>query len=409
MHQVSGHLDYQMAKDLALSSKVYFNGIIDDRMVTYTANAASTAPRQQRYWNENHYGWLNTLTWNANDWLVLDGGFNLERQDNKYIRYRYAYTVPTNFTTPATTSNNDNYTVDNLGAYVQAIIKPSEHWKIIPAFRADKFSGNTLLSTGVAGPMQDYGWINQPKLSLVYSPTQKSSIYANWGKTFQIATGSRDPAYLTPGALTKKPSINTGIELGVKFQPIDQTDVRLAVWQQDATDEIANLPSAGATQNLGQTRRKGVDFQLTSNVTDNTKLWFSHSIQEAKIVGGYLSGGVSLTGKEVFATPRYITNVGGEYRATEVLRFSLQGRAQGSYYIDDLNIQGKFGGMVLFDGSVNYAISKTVDLDFQVKNLLSRNYEYVWYDNFYWPAGQFQPMFSPGPGRAVYLSVNFKM
>lgn len=64
---------------------------------------------------------------------------------------------------------------------------------------------------------------------------------------------------------------------------------------------------------------------------------------------------------------------------------------------------------MLFDASVRYTISRSASVDLQVRNLTDREYEYVWYDNFFWPTGSFQPSFSPGPGRAAYLSLNLKM
>ncbi len=410
MQHLSGHLEYRLAPDKVLNSKLYYNAIDDDRRVTYTSNAASTAPRQRRHWNEDHYGWLNSLTWTASNALVIDGGFNLEHQDNRYRRDRYAFSVPTSFATPVSTSNNEDYTLDNFGAYVQAIIKPSEQWKIIPAYRVDRFVGHsTRLATGVTSPLQDYGWIKQPKISVVFSPSATTSLYANWGRTFQVLTGSTSPAYLTAGTALSRPSINTGYEFGIKLRPLTTVETRVALWQQDATDEVANLPSAGATQNLGQTRRRGVDLQLNAQVTDALKFWVSHSMQEAKIRSGYAVSGTSLSGKEVFSTPRYIANVGVEYQANAQWRLGVQGRAQGNYYIDDLNAQGKFGGYTLVDGSVRYDYSKNLSIDVQVKNMFDRKYEYVWYDNFFWPAGSFQPMFSPGPGRSAYVSLNLKM
>ena len=406
MQQFSGHLDYQIAQNLAYSGKLYYNSIEDDRHVTYneeTSPAKNNQSRQRRIWDEEHVGWINTLTWQASKQVAIEGGFNYEHQDNRYRRYRYAYAVPTDFSTPASTSNDESYTFDNFGAYVQAIIRPSESWKIVPAIRTDTFKGHTTLNTtGQTGPLQDYGWINQPKLSVVYSPSQAFSIYGNWGRSFQIPTGSKNPAYLLPATNAINPSINTGLELGTKLRLGQRTEARIAIWQQDATDEIANLPSADTTKNLGETRRKGIDLQLTTNIVENVKFWFSHSIQEAKVVGGYSS----LSGKEVFSTPRYISNVGIEYRASESLRFDLQGRAQGNYYIDDLNTKGKYGGYVLFDGGAHYTLSKTVGIDLQVKNIFDRKYEYVWYDTI-WASPQ--PMFSPGAGRAFYASLNVKM
>lgn len=410
MKQLAAHADWQIRDDLLFSNRAYFNQYQDDRRITFTSYAVGNAPRQRRLWDETQTGLLSTLTWRAGPMLTLDGGLNAERQDNAYRRERYAYSVPTNFLgTPARVQNDEDYSLNNVGAYLQAIINPTEKLKIIPAYRVDRFTGSTRLNlTGGTASLQDYGWIDQPKLSVVYSLTPGTHLYANWGRSFQVLTGSREPAYLTPGQAAYKPSINTGKELGVKFKPMAGTEARVAFWQQDATDEVANMPSTGTTVGLGQTRRKGIDFQLTSRVTDALTVWFSHALQEAKVVSAYTASGASLAGKEVFSTPRYISNLGAEYKATPRVRLGVQGRAQGNYYIDDLNAQGKYGGFAVLDASLRYTISPATSLDLQLKNLTDRQYEYVWYDNFFW-GGADQPMFSPAPGRSGYLSLNVKM
>ena len=410
MKQLAAHADWQIRDDLLFSNRAYFNQYQDDRRITFTSYAVGNAPRQRRLWDETQTGLLSTLTWRAGPMLTLDGGLNAERQDNAYRRERYAYSVPTHFLgTPARIQNDEDYSLNNVGAYLQAIINPTEKLKIIPAYRVDRFTGSTRLNlTGGTASLQDYGWIDQPKLSVVYSLTPGTHLYANWGRSFQVLTGSREPAYLTPGQAAYKPSINTGKELGVKFKPMAGTEARVAFWQQDATDEVANMPSTGTTVGLGQTRRKGIDFQLTSRVTDALTVWFSHALQEAKVVSAYTASGASLAGKEVFSTPRYISNLGAEYKATPSLRLGVQGRAQGNYYIDDLNAQGKYGGFAVLDASLRYTISPATSLDLQLKNLTDRQYEYVWYDNFFW-GGADQPMFSPAPGRSGYLSLNVKM
>ncbi|WMR32895.1 TonB-dependent receptor, partial [Metapseudomonas otitidis] len=405
MKQLALHLDWQLRDDLSLSNTLYHNRYEDDRKVTFTSYAVGNAPRQRRQWDERQTGLLSNLTWASTDWLTLDGGINLEHQDNEYRRYRYSYSVPTDFDAPpARIQNDDAYTLDNFGTYVQAVIQPTEQLKIIPAYRLDRFSGETELPGGIKADLQDYGWIRQPKLSVVYSLTPDLNVYANWGRTFQILTGSREPAYLTAGQKAFKPSINTGKEVGVRFNPVNGTETRIALWQQDATDEVANMPSTGTTVGLGKTRRRGVDLQLTAEIDEHWSLWASHSIQEAKVVSAFTASGQSLAGKEVFSTPRHISNLGADYRLNDDWRFGLQARAQGDYYIEELNQQGKYGGYALLDASVNYRLSPTTSLDLQVKNLTDRQYEYVWYDNFFW-GGADQPMFSPAPGRTAYLSL----
>jgi len=409
MQHASAHLDWQITPDAFLSNKLYFNDYRDDRRVTFTANPAGTAPRQRRLWNEEQTGLLSTLTLRLDERAVIEAGVNAERQDNRYGRLRYTYAVPSNFTTPASVQNDDRYYLNNVGAYAQAIVKLGDSLKLVPGFRLDKFTGHMPLKNGARAGLQDYGWIRQPKFSMVYSPLRNMSVYGNWGRTFQVLTGSGAPAYLVPGQAAFAPSINTGKELGIKFKPAPQAELRLAAWRQDATGEVANMPATGTTVGLGRTRRDGVDLQLSARPLEHLDLWVSHSLQKAEVREAFTADGVALAGKEVFSTPRTITNAGADYRLSGKWRLGLQGRAQGSYYIDNQNAQGKFGGFVLFDASLRYAISNRASIDVQVKNLADRRSAYAWYDNFFWPAADAQAMFAPGPGRAAYLSFNLKL
>jgi len=409
MKQLSLHMDWQLSDHLSMSNKLYYNSYNDDRTITFTDYPLGNAPRQRRMWDEQQTGLLSTLTWRANDLLTLDGGINVEEQDNTYRRQRYSFGVPTDFdAAPARIQDDDHYTLRNLGGYVQAIIQPTESLKIIPAMRVDKFDGNTTTLGGQKASLQDYGWIQQPKLSVVYSVSESVDVYANWGRTFQILTGSNFPAYLRAGQASYDPSINTGKELGVKFRPFDGAEARVSVWQQDATDEVANMPATGTSIGLGETRRRGIDLQLNAQLSEQWTVWGSHSIQEAKVVKAFAATGESLAGKEVFSTPRYISNLGADYQYNDDWRFGLQARAQGDYYIDSENQQGKYGGFAVLDASVRYQLSSATSVDLQLKNLTDREYEYVWYDNFFW-GGDDQPMLSPAPGRSAYVSLNMKL
>lgn len=223
-----------------------------------------------------------------------------------------------------------------------------------------------------------------------------------------MLTGSTAPAYLTAGQRTFRPSINTGTELGIKLRPFAGTEARLAAWRQDATDEVANMPATGTSVGLGQTRRQGLDLQVSSQISDTWSVWASHAIQEAKVVSAYTATGVSLAGNEVMSTPRYISNLGLDYRWSDRLRLGLQGRMQGDYYIEEMNAQGKYGGFRVMDLSAGYTVSERLSVDLQIRNLTDRQYEYVWYDNFFW-GGNDQAMFSAAPGRSAYLSLNFRL
>ncbi|HFK2892379.1 TPA: TonB-dependent receptor [Stenotrophomonas maltophilia] len=408
MRQVAAHVDLKLAENLYLGSKLYYNSYEDDRRITFSDLPIGNAPRQRRIWDESQFGMLNTLTWNASSMLTLEGGFNYELQDNRYQRMRFSYAEPTDFwAVPARIQNDERYSFDNWGAYVQAIYQPIEALKIVPAYRVDRYSGSTRLVDGTTGRLQRYGNINQPKLSVVYALTPGANVYANWGRTAQVLTGGTAPAYLTPGQVAMSPSTNTGMELGVKFSPFHSTQARLAVWQQDAENEISNMPATGTTVQLGKTRRRGVDAQITAQLGERWTVWASHAYQEAKIERDGRVGVESLEGNEVAAVPRYISNIGVDFRATDALKIAVQGRAQGDYYLEERNVAGKYGNFAVLDLSASYQIDPTWSVDLQLKNATARKYAYVWYDSFF--QSQTQPMFSPSAGRQLYIGLNMKL
>ncbi|WP_269791080.1 TonB-dependent receptor [Stenotrophomonas sp. Iso1] len=408
MHQFGLHADLTLAPTVFLSSKLYYNRYEDSRQVTFSDLPTGNAPRQRRVWDETQAGMLTALTWQARDELTLEAGVNYEHQDNGYIRQRFSYSEPTDFDAPpARVQNDDRHTFDNWGAYVQAIYQPTEGLKIVPAYRVDRFSGDTRLPGGVTGTLQRYGTIGQPKLSVVQSLGARANVYANWGRTFQVLTGSTAPAYLTAGQAVMRPSTNTGMEVGLKFSPFAGSQARLAVWQQDAENETSNMPATGTTVTLGKTRRRGGDAQASAQLGDKWTVWASHAYQEAKIVRDGRDGALSLKGREVAAVPRRISNIGLEYQATPALQLGLQGRAQGDYYLEERNGTGKYGDFAVLDLSAKYQISPTLNVDMQIRNVTDREYAYVWYDSFFWT--QVQPMFSPAAGRSIYVGLSMRL
>ena len=84
-------------------------------------------------------------------------------------------------------------------------------------------------------------------------------------------------------------------------------------------------------------------------------------------------------------------------------------RAQGGYYINTYNTNGKFGEHTLFDTSAKYELSKSISMDAQVRNVLNRAYASdVWDYNADSTGGTSTPFFSAGAPRSVFLSAIVK-
>lgn len=387
--------DVAFSDRLDWSSSAYFNRLRDDRYVKFSAGAS----QQRRLTEEDHYGASSALHWHGDVGgmnLMLEAGGDVQWQDNRSLRWLSVERVPTSQT------RNQQFDLTVGGAYVQAILEPAPWLRITPAYRVDWVGGsfnNRLNST--SAPINDYGSIDQPKLSIAILPVEGLTLYGNWGKTFQIGLGSG--AYLIPPrAVDLAPSINEGWELGGKYQYGDLFEGRIAYWEQSATGEIArklNDP-LGDFENVGSTDRRGVDVQARVQPVKGLNIWGAIAWQEA-IITGPAPATPQYAGNSIDHTPKWLWSGGIDWSPIEALTLTLSGRGQSSYYLSSANAEGKWGEMTVFDASATYRLNEKVELGLAVKNLGNDFYEYVWWDGA-------QTLHSPANGRNVTASVRVR-
>lgn len=397
-NQVAVFLDGELAPGLSWSSKVYVNRYENRRFVRFTAAGA----QQERFNDERQHGAITTLTWRPRvDWaheFTLEGGLDAQWQHNLAQRFRTVERVR------GTAIRDWDFDLDTRGAYVQAVVRPVEALRIVPALRVDRIGGdfaNRL--AGTASPVNDYGTVRQPKISIAYALAPQASVYGNWGRTFQIGTGI--DAYRTQ-ARNLGPSINDGWEAGVKFQPLPWLDGRVAHWEQRASGEVARvlgvdgLPDPGGLGNVGRTLRKGHDIQLQARPSARTTAWAAYSRQVARITAPDPSAPATL-GKEIENVPHHLWSAGLDWRPDDAWKLSAWANGQGAYYVERTNALGRFGQATLLNVGATYRWSPAIDLQLQVKNLANRRTVYAWYDSG-------SSGFSPGDGRGVYASIGWR-
>ncbi|WDF70942.1 TonB-dependent receptor [Novosphingobium sp. KACC 22771] len=394
-------LDAGLSDNLDFAAKAYVNTMRDDRYVRFSAGGS----QQRRVTNEDHYGALAALHWHtavAGVPVMTEIGGDYQWQDDTSLRYNTANRM-------VTTQTRDQHFILNIGgAYVQAIIEPAKWLKITPAWRFDSVSGhfaNRL--TGATAPINDYGTISQPKISVAATPLDGVTLYGNWGKSFQIGVGSG--AYLIAPRLTNlAPSINTGWELGLRYTPSDRIETRVAFWQQTASGELKrklNDP-LGDFENIGSTRRRGVDIQISGKPVKSVAAWAAVSIQKATITVADPAT-PQYVGNEIDHVPHVLWSGGLDYTGVNKLRLSLWANGQSSYWLTTANSAangGKFGGYQLFNAEAAYQVTRHAEASLSVKNLFNAHPEYVWWDT----TAPAQPLHSPGDSRAITVSLRVK-
>lgn len=391
LQQFSAHFDATFSDRLDLLAKAYFNRTRDDRFVKFSAAAA----QQRRVTNEDHWGALAAVHYHATlagmD-LMLEAGGDVQRQDNESLRYTAVNRAPT-----AQTRDQKMFLTVG-GAYLQAIVKPADWITITPAYRLDWVGGDfTNRLNNTTARANDYGTIKQPKLSVALTPLEGVTAYGNWGKTFQIGTESG--AYLiAPRRIDLAPSINEGWEAGIKMKR-GSVESRVAIWKQTATGEIKrklNDP-LGDFDNLGATRRKGVDVQLSAQPVKGLSFWVAIAWQKAVITTPDPAT-PQLAGNEIDHVPHWLFSGGADFTAIPKLRLSAWAGGQSDFELTTTNNRGRWGDYATLNAEAAYRLTPQIELSLSAKNLTNERYEYVWWDGA-------QTLHSPADGTAITASV----
>lgn len=384
------HFDTALRDDLTWSAKAYYNYYERERWVRFT-DAGSLG---NRYDEQEHYGFISTLSWDINQQWALNWGVDIERQDVLEQRFGTINNMRQRDTN--TVVRNFDYDIVSTGTYLQVSHAPNEFIAWNAAVRADRLDGNfkQTSGTGVVSQrdMYDYGTIVQPKFNLFLYPTDQITLFANAGRSFQHPTSS--VAYTDGDRSARDVSVNDGWELGAKWAPVYSLELRLSYWEQKAKDEFVTVD--GIQRNVGKTQRQGADFGMSWMATDRLMVWGNFS----KVDSENQSPSAN-RGNELRSLPSYTASTGVSYLFTPVLTGRIHYDAQGSYYQNEANSGGKFGKYNLVNASMDYATSWG-NINFQVNNLFNEYYEYV---N---DLGADGVIFSPGDGINASVSVAYK-
>ncbi|SEP70368.1 iron complex outermembrane recepter protein [Solimonas aquatica] len=391
--QLSLHLDLQPSTQLSWSSLLYRNQLDDQRFVRFSAGVS----QQERDTDETHYGARSGMTWRP-DWGLLpqtlvEWGVDAEWQRNESERYSTAQRQR------QTQTRDQHFAFNVYGAYAQASLRPLDWLKLVPAWRVDRVTGNFHNQLNDSRyPVNDYGLIQQPKISAVASLGQRANLYANYGRSYQVGIGSA--SYKIPPRTTDlKPSINNGVELGSKFVPASWLNGRIAIWRQTASDEVRrklNDP-LGDSENVGKTRRQGLDLQANVKALEQLSVWLAYAYQDSEILVPDPAAPAT-RGKQIDHVPHQLITGGVDYMPMPALSLSLELNTQSNYYLERTNNTGQYGELFNLNLGATYRPWPQLQLEAQVANLTNEHHEYVWWDGT-------QALHAPAATRAYYGAV----
>ncbi len=383
----SVHLDVRQTSTLAWSVKGYSQRFERVRYVRFTAAGA----QQERIEDERQTGAIATVTWKpatlAEYGVVMTGGADVQQQDNVQQRFRTANRVR------QATLRDYDFSLDNTGGFIQLAGSPIDRLQLTAGVRADRFSGDfTNVVSKSTLPIFSYGTITQPKVSATLRVHDRLSSYANYGRAFQIGAG-----VATYGRTPLKPSVNDGYEVGVVSAPTDLLAVRAGFWRQKASDEVRlKFDNSGDSENIGRTRRGGLDIESTLRLPRNVSLWAAGTSQRAILVEPGLTNPTA-RGKRLDHVPSWTVKYGADWSPTVGAHLSFWSYSQGKYELTTQNNRGTWGDIRTVNADVSWRW-RAAALGVGVTNLFDRYSEYVWFDGA-------QTLHSPAASRALFLTL----
>lgn len=109
-----------------------------------------------------------------------------------------------------------------------------------------------------------------PQFGIVYKASELISIYAAYGENFRPLSGGLDP------------NTAKSIEAGLKFNLLEDTLVGGATIFQVQQENISTLNDQWEPTAIGEAESKGLEFDLTSHMIENTEIRLSFAYVDAK-------------------------------------------------------------------------------------------------------------------------------
>ena len=176
------------------------------------------------------------------------------------------------------------------------------------------------------------------------------------------------------------PITSSQYEVGLKYEPIGwDTAITASVYDLRKKDDTYFDATTSTYRQVGESRSKGVELELNSNLTPNLNVTAAYTYTDARITKDAATSLVK--DRQMTGVPRNQASVWAKYR---FLESSLKGLYVGGgvRYFDSAfsytspSLYGKLdaGDVTLVDAAIGYQIDRNWTVDVNAKNLFDKEY-----------------------------------
>ncbi len=332
----------------------------------------------ERYYDRLVWGSGFSLNWNtrlAGRRLCAVAGAEYYHEDTKWKRWNTQDRVRL-----AQTQDRD-FLITTTSLFFQGEYELSPWFRPTLGLRFDRFGGDYRNQDPGGQPythdMPHYQHLS-PKLGFRSRLLPGLDFRASYCQGFALPKGE---AKYQP-KLNVDPEVITQYEAGLTYTLGSRLWVDAAWFILDSSDEIQEYPpGSGKYQNLGETRRRGLELAVRAYPAAGLELFGNLALLDSEV---RQNADPALEGKEVKGVPDHVFNLGLQYTSSLGLGGRVNWRQVGSYYIDTDNTE-TYPGYDTVDLTLFYqrplgqGTNRRLRVSFSVLNLLDEHYaQAVW-------------------------------
>jgi catecholate siderophore receptor len=219
-------------------------------------------------------------------------GIEVARQTSDPTRHTYPSTLTSlltpeatipAFTLPSTISSVAGNVINNYGVYVIDTLSIGPHWDIIAGWRWDRYDStfHQLVSPKSFQTRNDD--LPTYHAAVVFKPTTDSSIYFDYGTSFNPSAESLS---LTAATATVAPEKSTIYEVGTKWNVLNQRLTLTAAAYQIEKSNVREVDPNNPLADIlaGNYRMRGVEMGVTGHLTDKWEIFAGYAYNDALVV-----------------------------------------------------------------------------------------------------------------------------
>ena len=267
--------------------------------------------------------------------------------------------------------NNSRIKTSVAALYAQDQIRPTEWLEIVAGIRFDRFNIDVdNLASGAEFERKDDLW--SPRLGLILKPKPNLSVYGSYSRSYLPQSGDQFNS-LTVTAEALKPERFDNYEIGAKWEPVPGLLATAAVYQLDRSNSQAPGPVPGTVVLTGEQRSRGIELGLERSVTDRWLISAGYAWQKAEVRERTSACNPATSPCEVPLVPRHSFSLWNRYELTDRLGLGLGLVARSKSYASISNAV-RLPGYARVDAAVFYELTKNIDAQLNVENLLGTDY-----------------------------------